>query len=137
VLRNILALGILLVAGIGCHHTTPPASLAGDWTLMELDAQPAPTGAGGRRATLHFDTSTARVGGFAGCNSLIASYTSAGDSLRFGMAALTKMACTDGMDLEGRVMAALTATNRYEVTATELTLVGASGALARLARATP
>jgi hypothetical protein len=57
---RILSLATLLVAGVGCHRTTPspapPVSLAGDWTLMELDTQPGPTGAGGRHATLHFET---------------------------------------------------------------------------------
>jgi heat shock protein HslJ len=135
-----LTFAVLLLAVLGCHRTTPPppspeSALAGDWTLIELDARPAPTGAGGRRATLRFDTETARVAGFAGCNRLTASYTLAGDSLRFGMAALTRMACADGMELERRFTDALSATDRYQITATELTLFGASGPLARFARA--
>ena len=139
---RILSLVILLAAGVGCHRTIqtplPPVfALAGDWTLVELDSQAAPTGADGRRATLRFEIDSARVGGFAGCNRLTASYTLAGDSLRFGVAVLTRMACAEGMDLERRVMDVLTATDRYRVTATELTLFGASGSLARFVRATP
>jgi heat shock protein HslJ len=139
---RILSLAILLAVGVGCHRTIPPplpsvSGLDGEWTLVELDSQPAPTGAGGRRATLRFETDSARVGGFAGCNRLAASYTLAGDPLRFGVAALTRMACAEGMDLERRVTDVLNATNRYRVTATELTLFRASGSLARFARANP
>lgn len=137
----ILSVIALLFSAAGCRRTTPPpsppaASLVGDWTLVELDAQPAPLGAGGRAASLSFQTDPAQVGGFAGCNRLTAAYTVAGDSLRIGVAALTKMACTEGMDLERRLSEVLTATTRYQVTTTELTLVGEAGTLARFTRAT-
>lgn len=108
-----------------------------DWQLIELNAKTAPAGAGGRRVTLRFAADSARVGGFAGCNSFGGSYTIAGDSLRFGPLAMTRMACTDGMQLESNLIAALQATRRYELTSTQLKLFGPSGAVARFSRLIP
>ena len=108
-----------------------------DWQLIELNAKTAPAGAGGRRVTLRFDADSARVGGFAGCNRFGASYTIAGDSLRFGPLAMTMMACTEGMPLESALTAALTATRRYELTSTQLKLFGPAGAVARFSRLIP
>jgi hypothetical protein len=34
-----------------------------EWQLTDLDGQPAPTGAGGRRATLRFEPDSARAAG--------------------------------------------------------------------------
>jgi len=114
------------------------ASVSGvDWELMELDGKTAPLGAGGRRATLRFDADTARVGGFSGCNRFGGTYTINGDSLRFGPMAMTRMACTAGMDLESQLSAALEATRRYELSSTQLKLLGPSGPVARFSRQIP
>ena len=133
---------LLLVTAIGCHRPAlalaPTAStLAGDWTLTELNGQPAPAVASGRRATLHFEAASTSVQGYAGCNRLGATYMIAGDSLHFETVALTRMVCAGGMELERRLADALTTTNRYSVTSTGLILFGVSGSLARFARATP
>lgn len=106
----------------------------GEWVLVELFGEPAPTGAGGRPGTLIFDADTSRAGGFAGCNRYGGSYTVAADSLRFGALMMTKMACADGMTLEQRLAQALDSTRRYELDATGLTLHGAGGKVARFER---
>jgi heat shock protein HslJ len=114
------------------------SSVAGvDWELMELNAKTASAGAGGRRATLRFDADSARVSGFAGCNRFAGSYTLNGDSLRFGPLVMTRMACTDGMELEHDLSAALEATRRYELSSTQLKLFGPSKAIARFSRQIP
>lgn len=114
------------------------ASVSGvDWELMELDGKTASTGAGGRRATLRFDADTARVGGFSGCNRFAGTYTLRGDTLRFGPLIMTRMACADGMELERELSAALEATQRYELSSTQLKLVGPSKAVARFSRQIP
>jgi heat shock protein HslJ len=105
-----------------------------DWELIELADQPAPTGAGGRRATIRFEPDAARAGGFAGCNRYSGSYSVDRDALRFGALAMTKMACDQGMDLERRLAEALEATQRYELTGSRLTFYDASGPVARFAR---
>lgn len=137
---SILSLALLLILALGCPRTAKPPSssaLAGDWTLMDLNAQPAPAGVGGRPATLHFAPDSSRVTGFAGCNRLTAGYTTSGDSLRFEAAAMTRMACPEGMELEQAFTEALIATTRFEVSDTGLTLLGASGPVARFSRGTP
>ena len=113
------------------------AASGSDWELRELRGAPAPTGAGGRRATLRFEPDTARVAGFAGCNRYFGTYTLDGRTLRFGPIGMTKMACAEGMELEQQLGAAFEATRGYELSASDLTLLGESGAVARFARAQP
>lgn len=114
------------------------ASVSGvEWELVELDGKTPPTGAGGRRATIRFDADTSRAGGFSGCNRFGGTYSISGDSLRFGPIAMTRMACTEGMELESALSAALQATQRYELSATQLKLFGQSGPVARFSRQIP
>ena len=63
----------LIVAAMACQQPPTPAGPAvfraatagADWELTELAGQPAARGAGGRPATLRFETDTARAAGFA------------------------------------------------------------------------
>ena len=140
--HRIIPFALLLATSVACHRGPPPRSpptstLAGDWTLVELDSQPAPAGAAGRSTTIRFETDSARVTGFAGCNRFAGSYVLAGDSLRFGEAAMTKMACAEGMELERRFTDALAATTRFRITGADLILIGGSGTVARFTRARP
>ncbi len=105
-----------------------------EWTLRELNGSPAPLGAGARAATLQFEADTARAAGFAGCNRWFGSYTLEGRALRFGAVGMTRMACSEGMELEQQFAAALEATRRYELTGTQLTMLGESGPVARFER---
>jgi heat shock protein HslJ len=112
--------------------TASTASLDGrDWVLVDLGGQPAPPGADGRPATIRFDTATRRATGFAGCNRYSAQYTLAGDSLSFGPAMSTKMACADGDELERRYLAVLPEVGTYESSDSTITLNGSGGPLAR------
>ena len=142
--RMRLHLLLLPLALLGCRPTGTVLSpvdfrrsvSGADWELVELRAQPAPTGAGGRRATLRFDADSARVSGFAGCNRYFGSYT-LGDSepdVRFGAIGMTKMACTQGMDLEQQLASALSQVTRYTMQDNRLTLLDASSTLAVFAR---
>jgi len=108
-----------------------PSALANrEWTLVQLGGADAPLGAGGRAATLTFDDATMRAAGFAGCNRYSGSYTLVRDSLAFGAAVSTKMACADGMDLEQRYPTMLPGVTGYRLADSTLTLRGASGDLA-------
>jgi heat shock protein HslJ len=102
-----------------------------DWVLVALGEQPLPAGRGNQPATLRLEASTSRAVGFAGCNRFGASYTLAGDSLRFEPAIATKMACVDGDELERGFLAALPVVATYEATDSALTLKGPSGPVAR------
>lgn len=107
----------------------------GEWSLVALRGQPAPTGAKDRRATLIFTAGTDRVGGFAGCNSAGGTYVIRGDSIRFSPMVLTRMACDKGMELEQRVVAMVDSARTWRLTADTLELMDGTGTvIARLER---
>lgn len=102
-----------------------------EWVLVTIGNQASPAGRGNQPATLRLDSTDSHAAGFAGCNHYRASYTLAGDSLRFGPVLATKMACADGDDLERSFLAALPLAATYESTDSALILKGATGPLAR------
>jgi heat shock protein HslJ len=102
-----------------------------DRVLVALGEQSSPAGRGNQPATLRLEATTSRAVGFAGCNRFSASYTLVGDSLRFGPAMATKMACVDGDELERSFLGALPVVATYEVTDSALVLKGSGGPLAR------
>ena len=137
---------LLTTAILNCQPSTTAdpspaefrAAVSGaEWTLRDLDGTPTPVGGGARAPTLQFEADTARVEGFAGCNRWFGTYTVDGRALRFGSIGMTRMACTEGMQLEQQFAAALEATRRYELSGAQLTLVGESGPVARFDRRTP
>lgn len=102
-----------------------------DWELAAIDGQPSPLGAGRRPVTLRLDAASSRGGGFAGCNRYSAPFRIGHDSLSFGPAMSTKMACTEGMELERRFLVALPVITTFARTDSTLTLSGPSGPLAQ------
>ncbi len=108
----------------------PPSILEREWTLVTLGDSAAPPGSGGKPATLRFDSAASRASGFAGCNRYSAAYTIAGDSLHFGPAMVTRMACMDGDALERVFLPVISATTGFQAADSTLTLTGASGTLA-------
>lgn len=137
--------GLTLLAGltsmVACGRGVTGSGSAGgtlagtSWSLVEIGGAAAPTGAGGRPATLIF-TDSVRAGGFSGCNRAGGDYTVRGDSLRFGALIMTKMACDAGMDLERSYAEALEATRRFRVERDVLELIGESGIVAKFRRDT-
>jgi len=135
-----LQASLLVLALLGCRPTGSVLSpvdfrrsVAGnDWELVELRGQPAPLGAGGRRATLSFDADSARISGFAGCNRYFGTYALADSdpSIRFGAIGMTRMACMEGMQLEQQLTEALSQTTRYAVQDGRLTFLEASNPIA-------
>ena len=100
-----------------------------EWLLVELEGRADPKGAGGRQVTLRFEEG--RASGFAGCNQYGGSYTVRGDSITFGPAAATRMACSEGMDVEQAYLSALPRVVRFAVADSTLTLFSSDGTLAR------
>jgi heat shock protein HslJ len=139
-----LHVSLLVLALLACRPTGSVLSpvdfrrsmSGGDWELVELRGQPAPLGAGARRATLRFDADSARISGFGGCNRYFGTYTLDDDepSLRFGAIGMTRMACSQGMELETQLAQALSQTMRYTMQEDRLTLLDASAALAVFTR---
>lgn len=67
-----------------------------------------------------------------GCNRIAGPYTVRGDSIRLGPLAMTRMACTEGMELETAFAAALDSASRYRRDGTRLELLRAAAVIARL-----
>ncbi len=108
----------------------PAAIVEREWALVTLGDSAAPRGSGGKPATIRFDSAATRAAGFAGCNRYSAPYTIAGDSLGFGPAISTKMACADGDALERAYLAIIPDVTGFRATDSTLTLTGSSGPLA-------
>lgn len=107
-----------------------PAIVEREWALVTLGDSAAPKGSGGKPATIRFDSAASRAAGFAGCNRYSAPYTIAGDSLGFGLAISTKMACAEGDSLERAYLAIIPEVTGYRATDSTLTLTDSSGSLA-------
>ena len=100
------------------------------WSLVELSGQPAPLGAGDRPATLIIQGGAdPRASGFAGCNRWSSQYThTAPDRIQFTAPISTKMACSQGMELEQRFLGVITATRGYTLSDSSLVLRNEAGA---------
>lgn len=134
---------LLLAVGTACKPKpeTPPstpsnsAPAAGiedrEWALVQIGENTSPLGNGGKPVTLTLQSSDQRAFGNAGCNRYGGPYHLAGDSLSFGPAISTKMACEQGMDVETAFLSMLNEVLTYQATDSSLTLVGVSGPLAR------
>lgn len=116
---------------------TMPSLFDITWNLVELDGQAAPTGMGGRPATLLLDRAEQRASGFAGCNRMGGSFTHSADSISFGPLAMTRMACTEGMELEQRYAAALEKVTTLRLTAAGLELLSDGATVARFSAVPP
>jgi imidazolonepropionase-like amidohydrolase/heat shock protein HslJ len=105
--------------------TPGPGLTDGGWRLVSLGGENVKADTGGRPIELRF-TDDGKVQGSAGCNRVSGAYTLAGESLRFGPLATTKMACP-AMELERRFLEALQSTARWRIASGALELSDASG----------
>jgi heat shock protein HslJ len=115
---------IALIVSFACSRNSPEVTtLTGsEWTLVELDGQPASLGAGEKPATLALTDTNSRASGFAGCNRFSSTYQVNGSALTFSPVLITKMACQAGMDLEQNLVRSLEATRKFRQTARGLEL---------------
>jgi len=140
--KDLVVLGIALAfAGCAREQKPVPSSAAApsikienrDWDVVQVGEMQNPQGNGGRPATLRLDTEAQRAAGNSGCNRYSATYRLSADSLSFGPAISTRMACAQGMDLETAWLGALAKIVTWSATESTLTLNGADGPVARLA----
>jgi heat shock protein HslJ len=119
-------MGTLLLSACSSRSPEPPeqpTTIANaEWTLVELNGQPATLGAGGKPATLTLTDTDKRASGFAGCNRFSSTYSLDGSALTFSPIITTKMACQAGMELEQSLVNSLTATRTFRQTANNLEL---------------
>lgn len=113
--------------GETCGARGSVSSLEGTyWKLTRLGGAPIAVDPERREAHLVLDARERRVGGFDGCNRLMGSYTLAGDSLRFGDLAATRMACPD-MATPEAMRDALARARTWRIAFHELELFDAAG----------
>ena len=135
-----LAAFLLVAAAAACTtvRTEPSGGDlgAGQWRLVELNGRAALPADPARHPTLQFAPDSSRASGNGGCNGFGGPYTHEGPTLRFGSLMSTMRACADDAltRQEGEYLAALRATDRYEIAADTLTLLRGTDRLARLVR---
>lgn len=71
---------------------------------------------------LNFDATTNRVSGFAGCNNFSTSYSTEGNTIKFGTFMSTKMMCKRFMNVEQNLLKTLEKTTSFSVENNVLTL---------------
>jgi putative lipoprotein len=127
----------VLTQGAGTHAdlalihvgASSPAALTGiDWRITTIGGTPVPAEA--RDPILNFKTTAdgAAFAASAGCNRFVGQASIAGDTLTFGPAAATRMACPPPLDAaEAALAAALAATARWQIDGTTLRLFDDAG----------
>lgn len=138
-----LVIGCALTVAVlaaACMSYGPAAGASGDsvplegtqWRLTELGGRPSRP-AGDDAPNLRLNAADKRAGGNTGCNSFGGEYTLSGESLRFGMMASTRRACTDEAlnAQEGAYLSALSNVRTWRITGSSLELHGESGIVAR------
>jgi uncharacterized lipoprotein YbaY/heat shock protein HslJ len=101
------------------------------WKLVSVEGREVVTPEDQREAHMVLATDEARVRGNAGCNNFFGGYETEGDTLAFGALGSTMMACPEGMDTERAFLAALEATERYELKGETLALYAGDQVVAR------
>jgi heat shock protein HslJ len=97
------------------------------WKLVALGAKPVVVANPAQYPRMLFDAKSRRASGSGGCNRFSGPYELAGESLRFGALASTRMACAQGMDTESAFFAALGRSASYRIVNGQLELLDAQG----------
>ncbi len=95
-----------------------------NWVLVEIGGQPLLVDST-NRPTIEF--SEAGFSGFSGCNRFTGQYEIEGSTIRFGNAAVTRMACATGMELETSFLAMLSGELEARVEGNSLLLADDAG----------
>ena len=84
--------------------------------------------------TILLSDTSARFGGYGGCNGYGGEYVLKGDSLKLGEVLATMMACKPGSHTENNFFKALRETNMYQISGDKLLLKNGARTLAELTR---
>lgn len=113
-----------------------PALEGAVWILQTLAGEPAPLGAGGNPVELQLlAEEEMRAAGFSGCNRYSGAYTREGASphgtpLKFGLMAVTSMACAEGGELERAYLQMLARVDAFRLQDDTLSLLAGAETLA-------
>jgi heat shock protein HslJ len=112
----------------GGDVTSAPALESSYWKLVELNGKPVTTPDNQHEAHIILrGGQPPALSGSGGCNRLMGSYTLAGDTITFGRAAMTMMACPEGMDTEQAFIAVLEGTKHWHIDGSQLLLLDDAG----------
>jgi heat shock protein HslJ len=105
-----------------------------EWSLVELEGEPAEVGPDEHAPSLALDLEESRVAGSGGVNRLTGTFVLSEDELRFGPLATTRMAGPeDAMRREREFLGALERVTSYELDGRTLTLLAGDEPVVRLA----
>jgi heat shock protein HslJ len=136
---------VALTTGCSSKSNTDPQGSVGpsanlentNWRLARIDNEAAVSPGDRGAPFLRFVADGTRLEGSTGCNQMFGKYERNGATLRFTGIGMTKRACTEARrnQLEQQFVAALNATQRFEISGDTLRLVGGSGVVAELVNA--
>jgi heat shock protein HslJ/uncharacterized lipoprotein NlpE involved in copper resistance len=101
----------------GCERNRAEASLTNTyWRIVKLGDQAVGAGEDRREPHILLHAGEPRFRATVGCNQLVGGYESAGETIRFGPAAATRMACPPPLDeLERRLAEALSGAETWRI----------------------
>jgi heat shock protein HslJ len=148
-IMRILLLCVLacLLTTVGC--TTPASDdVAGaaavpltetTWRVTQIGDQLVDNPPGDGAATIQLQAENSRVTGFAGCNRMFGDYSLNGETLKFGLVGVTKMACLEEgrMQFESRFLETLSRVAGWKITNSTLELLDGGGRTLATFVATP
>ena len=135
-MKRLLLFSLLILAFTQCKPTKANKSLTTlentYWKLSEMNGNPILTPEGAREVHFVLTTESGQksIKGFAGCNSIMGSYTLSGDKIKLTVAS-TKMMCpAQQMEIEDFFTKALTSADSYKIEGDVLELFEGNTSLA-------
>jgi len=122
----IVALVMLLGESCAARSATSPLKET-YWKLTHLEDKPVILADRQREPSLVFRSQESRVTGFSGCNSMTGAYKLDGDQVTIDRVIATKMACLQGMEIEGAVFKALEQVRSWKIAGRHLELYDSGG----------
>ncbi len=114
-----------------CEKSTVETPLQNTyWKLVELNGARVETHPDQREVHILLRADEQRLTGFAGCNQMMGSYETVGDSVSFGLMASTMMACPH-LDEETTFLGAMEGVTRFVILGESLVLSSDTAAVAR------
>jgi putative lipoprotein len=116
----------MLLRAVSANQPLPKSSTAQlqgtYWKLTRLNGAPVTVGLRQREAHIVLHSENQRLSGSGGCNRIAGGYELDGEQISFGKAAMTKMACPEGMQQEQEFANVLSQVRRWKITGQHLDL---------------